>query len=239
MPDHEAVCDGVEDFYRQMREMALSRGTVVSKHVGGMVPDNSKGMVGGVRKRIAEKGKIDVNKDLSPDFYLAIKSVGMFTALLPTLTNRFHSFAIVRNPLAIRASVASVKSNNKARKNPPSLVRYDPDMNTALRNSASANTDPVEKWLLRMDYIFQRYAQELPAENVIRYEDIVSSGGKALQVIVPEAAQLDEPLDSKNLNPVYDQDVIRLHGERLLKSEGAYWNFYSREDVEEILDGLV
>lgn len=31
--------------------------------------------------------------------------------------------------------------------------------------------------------------------------------------------------------------MLRL-GERLLRSEGAYWNFYSRESVEELLAQL-
>src|SRR5215204_6997554 len=44
MPDYEAVADGIEKFYRTMRRMALERGRVQSKHVGGTVPDNSKGM---------------------------------------------------------------------------------------------------------------------------------------------------------------------------------------------------
>lgn len=65
LPDHEAVCDGIEGFYQRQRESALKRGLVVSKHVGGVVPDNSKGMVDGVRQRIAEKGEIPVDKELA------------------------------------------------------------------------------------------------------------------------------------------------------------------------------
>ncbi len=80
MPDREAVADGIEDFYRDMRKMALGRGLVISKHVGGVVPDNTKGMGDGRRQRIAEKGKIAVGKDLEEDFYLAIKLL-----LSPTL----------------------------------------------------------------------------------------------------------------------------------------------------------
>ena len=38
MPDHEAVCDGIERFYRRMRRMARREGVVISKHVGGVVP---------------------------------------------------------------------------------------------------------------------------------------------------------------------------------------------------------
>jgi hypothetical protein len=49
MPDTEAVCDGIEGFFERMRRMALRRGEVLTKHKGGVVPDNPKAMVDGVR----------------------------------------------------------------------------------------------------------------------------------------------------------------------------------------------
>jgi hypothetical protein len=55
---------------------------------------------------------------------------------------------------------------------------------------------------------------------------------------VPAASQLDEPLENKNLNPLYERDKVLRFGERLLESEGAYWTLYSRESVEEIMNGL-
>jgi hypothetical protein len=47
---------------------------------------------------------------------------------------------------------------------------------------------------------------------------------------------LDEPLESRNLNKLYDRDEMLRVGERLLGSEGAYWHFYTKESVEELLD---
>ena len=61
----------------------------------------------------------------------------------------------------------------------------------------------------------------MPADNILRYEDIVNSGGRALEVIVPSARELDEPLRSRNVNPLYDRDFMLRCGERLLESEGA------------------
>ena len=237
MPDREAVADGIEDFYRDMRKMALGRGLVISKHVGGVVPDNTKGMVGGVRQRIAEKGKIAVGKDLQPDFYLAIKQPGLFTALLPVLAKRFSCFAIVRNPLAIMASTSTLQQD-KRRKNPSAKRRYDPELGRRLQESKQEGADRIGQRLLRLHHAFERYQQVLPESHIIRYEDICSSRGRALEVIVPEASQLDEPLENKNLNPLYQRDKVLRFGERLLESEGAYWNLYSRESVEEIMNGL-
>ena len=240
MPDHEAVADGIEEYYLNMRKMALSQGLVVSKHVGGMVPDNSKGMKDGVRQRIVDKGKIPVDKELRPDFYLAIKQPGMFTALLPTLATRFPSFAIIRNPLAIMLSTSTLQqpSNNKRRKTRSAKVTYDPQLGERLEENKKEGADKIGQRLLRFHHAFERYERSLPESHIIRYEDICSSRGKALKVIVPSAEGLDEPLENKNLNPLYPRDKVLRFGERLLESEGAYWNFYSREEVEEIMNGL-
>jgi len=239
LPDNEAVADGIQDFYREQRRMALNRGLVLTKHVGGVVPDNPKGMVDGVRKRVVEKGKISVGKDLSPDFYLGVKQTGIFTAMLPTLVNRFACFAIVRNPLAIRASSMSIESDKKGRKGGISArVTYDADLGERMGKKKSEGADVIDKWLLRMHSNFERFQQALPPENIIRYEDICESNGRALSVIVPAAAELDEPLENKNKNPLYKRDKILRYGERMLQSEGAYWNFYTRESVEEIMNGL-
>lgn len=238
LPDNEAVADGIQDFYREQRRMALKKGLVLSKHVGGVVPDNPKGMVDGVRKRVVEKGRIPVGKDLGPDFFLGVKQTGIFTAMLPTLTGRFACFAIVRNPLAIRASSLSVQSDKGRKGRISARVTYDADLNSRMEKKKSAGADVVDKWLLRMHSNFERYQQALPPENIIRYEDICDTKGKALRVIVPAAAELDEPLENKNLNPLYKRDKVLRYGERLLASEGAYWNFYTRESVEEIMSGL-
>ena len=235
MPDYDAVCDELENVYAHMRHRDLHEGVVKTKHVGGVVPDNTKGKVDGVRQRIAVKGDIPVGKDLSPDFFLAIKQPGMFTALLPGLVKRFPCYAVVRNPLAIIASSGSIQSREKG-KNPSAKMRYDSVFRRQVEEHEKAGIDKISQRLQRMHYNFERYAESLPPENVIRYEDICESNGRALSVIVPAAAHLDEPLENKNKNPLYDRDKILAVGERLLGSEGAYWNFYSKKDVEEIME---
>ena len=236
MPDVEAVRDGIERFYRRMRRMARTRGVVLSKHVGGVVPDNTKAVVDGVRQRATQRGEIPVGKELAPGFYLAIKQPGLFTALLPTLIERFPCYAIVRNPLAKMASEMSLPIRRDSRSKPPAGRRYNPAHPAVLNKEAGG--DYISSRLAGLDYQFGRYAEYLPPENIIRYENIVLSGGKALEVIVPSASLLDEPLRSRNLNPLYDRDEMLRVGERLLGSEGAYWRFYSRESVEKLLAAL-
>lgn len=229
MPDHEAVCDQVVKYYRRTRTRARRRGVATSKHVGGVVPDNTKGVVDGVRRRIAEKGKIAIEKELHPGFYLVIKQPQLFTVLLPTLKKRLPSYAIVRNPLAVMASSRSIEGREG--RGTSAIDRYDPELSTHLRSVK----DSTERALLRFHIRYELYQRELPAEHILRYEDIVSSGGRALEVIVPAARELDEPLESRNLNPLYDREEMLRLGERMLESEGAYWNFYTRESVEDLL----
>lgn len=237
MPDYDAVCDELERIYHRMRRRARTKGMVRSKHVGGIVPDNTKGKVDGVRQRIAVKGAIPVDKDLDRDFSLVIKQPGMFTALLPGLVKRFPCYAVVRNPLAIMASSSTIQPREET-KNPAAKIRYDPEYRREVEEDEASGTDKLEQQLKRMHYDFERYESSLPRENIIRYEDLCASGGKALQVIVPAAAGLDEPLENKNANPLYDRERVLRVGERLLESEGAYWNFYTREDVQGIMDKL-
>jgi len=92
------------------------------------------------------------------------------------------------------------------------------------------------EWKLKMlDWACEIYRRELPEENIVRYEDIIESRGKALSAVVPAAEELDEPLESKNLNALYDRTMMLEVGKRLLQSEGAYWHFYTQESVEDLL----
>jgi hypothetical protein len=230
----DAVLDGVEQFFRRMRRMILTRKVAISKHAGGEVPDNvyeGTSPDAGPRPHAGkEKGEIPVRKDLERNFYLVVKHPAMFTALLPVLAKRFGAYAIVRNPLSILASWNSVDHNVRDG-HAPAAERYDGELKQAL----AATDDRTERQLRLLSWFYERYDGTLPDGHVVRYEDIVATGGGALAAIVPGAGTLDEPLESKNLNEAYGRDGMRVLGERLLEREGAYWRFYGRESVEELL----
>lgn len=231
LPDYEAVCDGVERYYRRARRLARTKGVAISKHVDGRIPDNTKGFEGGVRRRVAEKGRVEIGKNLPRGFFLAIKQPGMFTALLPHLAERFPCYAVVRNPLAVMASAGTLQ-RRQGRVNKPASVRYDPGMARALEGIA----DPTERSIRRLNLFFGRYLDVLPPENIVRYEDVCATGGRALSAIVPSAANLDEPLEERNVSSLYDRERVLSVGEQLLASDGAYWRFYSRESVEKLME---
>jgi len=233
LPDREAVASAMERWYRKSRRRALKEGEVVTKHVGGEIPDNPfEASRPGKEPRqwLASKGRIAVGKHLDRDFFLVVKDPPMFTALLPILARRFPTFAVVRNPLAVLASWNSVDIPAR-RGRVPKAELYDSDL---LRRVTSIE-DRLGRQLALLDWWCERFEQFLPQDHIVRYEDIVASGGKALAAIVPAAGGLDEPLSGRNANEVYDPKNVSEIGERLLESNGAYWRFYTRESVEELL----
>lgn len=238
LPDLDAVADGIEQYFRRARRRIRKEGVAISKHAGGQIADNAYGRpdAEGRRKSVLEKGKISVHKELDDRFFLVIKQPGLFTAMLPQLAARLPCYALVRNPLAVLASRFSLGRSVDASKQEPTsaALRYDEALR---RRMAEVERGSVEWKLRMMSWACERFASELPEQNVIRYEDIVDSGGRALAVISPAAEQLDEPLSSRNLSELYDRDTMLRLGERLLRTEGAYWRFYTRESVERLLEG--
>ena len=222
--EEEAVLDGVEQFFRRMRRMIRHRGMAFSKPIKGRIAGHGRTLSleqeirrresRKVRRKKSEK-KVIIEKDLGRDFLLGIKSPGMFSALLPLLKRRFPCYAIVRNPLAVLASWESYDRSTRAGRQ-PAAERYD----VGLRHTLDSTEDRVERQLYLLSWYFERFVRELPEAHVIRYEDLVGSGGKALSVVTPAAESLNEPLSNWNLNPAYDWERVRLLGERLLE-QGA------------------
>ena len=236
LPDLDAVSDGIEQYFRQARRRIRKKGVAISKHTGGEIADNAYGRpdAEGRRKSMLEKGKIVVNKELDDRFFLVVKQPGLFTAMLPYLIERLPCYALVRNPLSVLASRVSLgRSVDTSEREPTTAaLRYDAALRCRMTNVERGSLE----WKLEMmSWACERFASELPEENVLRYEDIVASGGRALSVISPAAKQLEEPLSSRNLSELYDRDTMLRLGERLLGSDGAYWHFYSREEVEQLL----
>jgi hypothetical protein len=237
LPDSEAVADAIERWYRKARRRALRKGEVVTKHVAGEIPDNpfaTRREGEEPRQWLASKGRIRVDKDLEREFFLVVKEPPMFTALLPVLAPRFPTFAIVRNPLAVLASWNSVDMPARQGRVPKAEL-YDQELGRRM----TAIEDRLERQLGLLDWWCERFELFLPVDRIVRYEDIVASRGKVLAAIVPAARGLDEPLSGRNANELYDRKDVAQIGERLLESNGAYWRFYPRESVEELLARFV
>ncbi len=243
--DHAVVCREIDTFIQETRGSLLQTGSAVSQQQNGRVPDNPVGdyPLGaawiprrllavpllrrfGLRSSRVSRAKISIAKSLGPDFTLCIKHTGPFTALLAELLETYRVHAIVRNPLAVLLSWNSIDFHLRDGHHPQAEL-LDP----ALASRLARITDRFERQTALLAWFFAQYETLLPAEQIIRYEDIIASGGRALSTIIPEASQLHEPLASRNRSPLYDERLRDSLAEGLLKSSGPFWAFYSRDSV--------
>jgi hypothetical protein len=231
--DAGSIRDGIERFATEQRRSILDRGTALTLHVDGRVlgarlSDERDG--DGLRMAMAQRSEIPVEPPASRGFTLVIKHPVAFTALLPILLERFPVYAIVRNPLAVLSSWESVPF-------PPREGRLGLRAIVApgIASRLERTEDRVERQLMLLDWFFACYASGLPRERVMRYEDVVATGGAALAPIAREAGRLEVQLQSRNTAKVYDREHMRHMGKLLLENDGAYRIFYTPEEISEVL----
>lgn len=249
----EQALAGIEAFFASARASLRERGEVVSKHANGQIPDNPIGEGGGaaslrtVVRRLARRvgdgrvlrrgrvvrGLVRVGKPLGDDFLLCVKHPSIVTGLLPRLLDRYPCFATVRNPVAVLGSWNSIEfavSDGRSR----AAERLDPQLRDRLDRCA----DRGERQLRLLDWYFERIASWLPPARILRYEDVVATGGTLLARIAGRATAVHKPLESRNRSPEYDSALVLELGERLLASPGAWADFYAPDSLERLLAEL-
>lgn len=110
------------------------------------------------------------------------------------------------------------------------------DLGPRLKAALSALEDVEDRQFYILDWFFRRFKTMLPGDHVIRYEEVVKTGGRSLMNVRPEGAQLKHQLESRNKSKLYDPEKYQKLGERLLRTEGVWWDFYERSDVEKLLE---
>jgi hypothetical protein len=228
-----ARCREIADFFHRTRRSIRRQGVAVSMQADGQVPDNpwdSAETPGGERRLRVTRGEIAIDKPFSEGGLLVLKHPAAFTALVGLLANHFRTYAVIRNPLAVLGSWTSVPFEVRYGRS-PMAENFAPQLRQRLERLDSIET----RQLCLLSWFFEQYAQHLPVEAILRYEQIIVSGGRALEVIQPTAAVLGEPLENRNASSEYERHSLVQLGEMLLKSEGAYWEFYTRQDVADLL----
>lgn len=232
-----AVLESLDSFFEETRRTVHSRGVALSKQVDGRIPDNPYGArvgAGGLRESVVQVGEVAIGKPVDAGFLLAVKHNAAFTAILPAVSRRHPAYAVVRNPLAVLASWNSV--------NLPAQDGHSPvaeGLDPALQGALRALPDRIDRQLHLLGWFFEAYRRHLPPASILRYETIVATGGRALSVITPRAAEMAEPLANRNNNPLYRAGDLALLGERLMESAGAYWDFYTRTEVGDLLQEML
>jgi hypothetical protein len=224
---------GIERFALEQRRSIIDRGVALTLHVDGRVlgarVSDARG-ADGLRLPMGKRDEIAVEPPASPDFTLVIKHPVAFTALLPILKERFAVFAVVRNPLAVLCSWESAPFMQREGR-----LGLRPEIAPAIAHRLEAIEDRRERQLTLLSWFFESYAAALAPERVIRYEDIIATGGAALEPIAPSARGLAVALESRNAAAVYDRAHMRELGQRLLERDGAYWLLYEPKDVRKLL----
>jgi len=236
LPSAAAVGDSIAAFLAVQRQTLLERGEAVSRGRDGTIPDNPYGAAagpGGLRQSVVQEGVVRFSKPLRRDFRLVIKHPSCFTALLGSLVGRFPCFAIIRNPLSVLLSWQTTEANWNDGRQPAAEIFDD-----RLRHRLDSAPDRIGRQLVMLAWSFEQYARHLPTEAVIRYEDLIDSGGGALAGIDSDARQLGLPLENRNANSLYGGGFVEEVTTRLAASSGAQWDFYSREAVAAVADQI-
>lgn len=221
----------VEPYFAEARRSILSEKRIETRVFEGG-EDNPFGAArdaAGLRTSKTWIAPVAITKPLTPDFTLVVKHPMAFTAVVDKLVPHVPVFAIIRNPLALLASWASVDGNfNRGR------IPVAESLNDEIRTRLAACGDVLARQLVIIDWMFSQYARYLRPTSLIRYEDVVKSRGRALAVISDNAARLDAPLEERNANHLYDPATMLRCAEALLKHDGAQWQYYTRAAVEEL-----
>jgi len=250
--DHRVMCDGIDRFCRQTRESCLATGTAITKHTGGTVPDNPMGgypgyaavvralgrwLPGGsqlvpwsLRRPVVTRGTIRVVKPLSADFPLCIKHTAPFTAMLHELLARHPCYAIVRHPLSVLASWSSIRFALQ-----DGRLAEAERMQPELARQLAAIPDRIDRQIHLLSWFCRSYVTLMPPDRILRYEDIVRTRGKALAAVIPQASSLDEPLESRNKNSLYDRELMARIAARLEASDGPIWDLYRKDSIDDSL----
>jgi hypothetical protein len=236
--DADRLCREIARFADDQRHSILDRGTALSKHVAGKVSGSLRVRETrddtGSRPSRVESGVIRVHRPQTADFTLVIKEPVMFTAMLSSIRPHFPVFAVVRNPLAVLGSWESMPWRTLRVGQLGIPTKLAPEIHRRLEHLS----DPLERRIEMLVWHFESFTALLPRERVIRYEDVIASGGSALSGIVASAAGLNIELEARDGATIYDLAHLRLAGSKLLERDDAPWELYYPGGVEDLLESL-
>ena len=228
--DAEDACARIREFAATARAGLLAEGRARSVQVNGRLNDDRVSeakSAEGLRRPRGRPGEIRFDKPLSDDFILLIKHNALFAALLGRLAEDFPVLGLVRNPVAVLASWQTVDLPVR-RGRIPMGERFDPRLARALDDEP----DTLRRQVRVLDWFFARFGEGLPTERVVRYEDVVASGGRSLFRRLGLAAPRPEPLESRNANALYESATIDAILAAVQAAEGAWSAWYSRRECE-------
>lgn len=101
-----------------------------------------------------------------------------------------------------------------------------------LSRRLAAEPDRHRRQVILLGWWVGRFRRHLPDPLIVRYEEIIATGGRALAPAAPAAAALDLPLASRNRSPLYDPDLVDRLADILLSMPGDHLAIHGAEAVE-------
>lgn len=221
----------LEQYFLQLREDIANSNAISLLDIAGDGTNTFQYNEQGARKtQIKGHNSQRITKALDENFTLLIKHPNIFTALLGELKIHWDCYALVRNPLSVLASWESL-AHPLSSGHAPMAELHD----SQLRQCLAQTSDKLTRQLMLINWYFTTYLRELTLEQILRYEDIVSSAGAALGAILPYA-HFNEPLQSYNRRTVYNSAYMAQMAEMLIANkDGAWRHFYSEQDLLDLL----
>ena len=230
--NHEDAIRNIETCFKNFRASLLESGKALARTKNGNITDNAYTPNSLSRQREVRRTEIQFSKKLDSQFTLAMKHCAEFTLLFPEILEKYSVFAVIRNPLALLGSWNSVNvpvSRGRVAK----AQKLNKWLFDKLENMGN---DILGRQLFIMSWYFEQF-KLLSSERIIRYEDIVTKPSWTISRISGRELSGKYPeMSNKNTSDYYDSEFLKIAGPRLLESEGSYWDFYSREDIINIID---
>ena len=228
----EGACESIGEFAAQVRLQILAERRAHSVQVDGRLDDNrlaSRYTESGLRRLRSKWGEIAIAKPLTRDFSLVIKHNALFAVLLPRLSESFACLALVRNPLSVLASWQTVDLPvNRGRL--PAGEELDGNLHRALEREPAV----LRRQLIILDWFFARYRAHLRSSDILRYEDVVESGGVALFRRLGHEEARPVALEHPDSGGRRDAGAIQMLLAAILEADGAWTHFYTPDECQEM-----
>lgn len=230
-----AALKEIRDFFAQTRRELLATGRAPGKLVAGEPTANFFGGEAGTGRRqlVARHGERLFDPPPRQGFTLAIKHNAAFAALLPDFASAIPTIALVRHPLPVLASWQTVEVP-VADGHIPAGERLDPVLRARLQDAP----DVLGRQLLILDWFFARFTAASPRLSIVKYEDIVASGGQVLFDAAGVSGR-SRALQDHNSSPLYRSTDPACLAAALGTVDGAWRTFYSEADDARALAGML
>jgi hypothetical protein len=192
---------------------------------GGLDIDNPVGLAetNGIRQVTAKRGEVQLAPRVKDSYQLIIKQNALFTALLPELSKSYSMVCIVRNPVDVFLSWLTINLPIN-RGHIPAGERFDSSLKSSL-----VGLNKINRQLVIYQWFISKFLSSgLP---IIRYEDVIASGGAVLDKALGLSVIEREKLNAKERT--FDKQtlaILELALPRLLEFELG--SLYTKQDIQ-------